>query len=127
MPEGVVSSNWGGRTRAKLSVPYNMTGVLNFMNAVSRIILCEMVFTAQPISAARAERLDPIKKVAKTIKEHLWCILNAVVLKLSNGPAEGINSRIKIRCRGFRNKERVANAIYFRLGGPDLYPEAAIR
>ena len=37
-------------------------------------------------------------------------------LKVSNGPAEGINSRIKaikVRSHGFRNKERFANAIYF--------------
>ncbi|WP_419606410.1 transposase, partial [Thiolapillus sp.] len=42
--------------------------------------------------------------------------LAAIVLKVSNGPAEGINSRIKmikVRSRGFRNKERFANAIYF--------------
>ena len=72
-------------------------------------------------------RLEPMKKVAKTIKKHLWGILNAIVLKVSNGPAEGINSRIKaikVRSHGFRNKERFANAIYFHLGGLDLYPEA---
>jgi len=75
-------------------------------------------------------RLKPIKKVAKTIKEHLWGILNAIVLKVSNGPAEGLNSRIKmikVRSRGFRNKERFANAIYFHLGGLDLYPEGVVR
>jgi transposase len=75
-------------------------------------------------------RLDPIKKVAKTIKEHLWGILNAIVLKVSNGPAEGLNSRIKmikVRSRGFRNKARFANAIYFHLGGLDLYPEGIVR
>lgn len=75
-------------------------------------------------------RLKPIMNVAKTIKEHLWGILNAIVLKVSNGPAEGINSRIKmikVRSRGFRNKERFANAIYFHLGGLDLYPDGVIR
>ena len=44
----------------------------------------------------------------------------------TNGPAEGINSRIKTikaRSRGFRNQERFANAIYFHLGGLDLYPD----
>ena len=78
------------------------------------------------LSWAMRSRLDPIKEVAKTIKEHLWGILNAIVLKVSNGPAEGLNSRIKmikVRSRGFRNKKRFANAIYFHLGGLDLYPE----
>ncbi|WP_419593204.1 transposase, partial [Thiolapillus sp.] len=44
---------------------------------------------------------------------HGWQRLNAIVLKVSNGPAEGLNSRIKmikVRSRGFRNKERFANA-----------------
>jgi transposase len=84
----------------------------------------------QWLSWAIRSRLDPIKEVAKTIKEHLWGILNAVVLKVSNGPAEGLNSRIKmikVRSRGFRNKERFANAIYFHLGGLDLYPEGINR
>jgi transposase len=79
------------------------------------------------LSWARRCRLEPIKKVARMIKEHLWGILNAIVLKVSNGPAEGINSRIKmikVRSRGFRNKNRFANAIYFHLGGLDLYPQA---
>ena len=51
-------------------------------------------------------------------------------LTVSNGPAEGINSRIKaikVRSHGFRNKERFANAIYFHLGGLDLYPEGICR
>ena len=82
------------------------------------------------LSWAVRSRLDPIKEVAKTIKAHLWGILNAVVLKVSNGPAEGLNSRIKMikfRSRGFRNKERFANAIYFHLGGLNLYPEGVVR
>jgi len=75
-------------------------------------------------------RLEPIKKVARMIKEHLWGIINAITLNVSNGPAEGLNSRIKmikVRSRGFRNKERFANAIYFHFGGLDLYPDGVIR
>lgn len=71
-------------------------------------------------------RLEPMKKVAKTIKEHLWKITNAIALKASKGRAESINSRIKtikIRACGFRNVERITTAIYFYLGGLDLYPE----
>ncbi len=82
------------------------------------------------LSWAQRSRLDPIREVAKTIKEHLWGILNAIILKVSNGPAEGINSKIKmikVRSRGFRSKQRFANAIYFHLGGLDLYPEGAVK
>lgn len=82
------------------------------------------------LSWAVRSRLAPIKKVAQTIKAHLWGILNAIVLRVSNGPAEGINSRIKmikVRSRGFRNKNRFARAIYFHLGGLNLYPEGVAR
>jgi len=75
-------------------------------------------------------RLEPIRQVARIIKKHLWGIINAVLLKVTNGGAESINSRIKmikIRSRGFRNKARYINAIYFHLGGLDLYPEGVSR
>lgn len=58
-------------------------------------------------------------------RSHLWGILNAVVLRATNGPAEGINSRIqmvKARSRGFRNHDRFVAAILFHLGGLDLCP-----
>ncbi len=61
------------------------------------------------------------------IRSHLRGIVNAVVLRATNGPAEGINSRIKtvkVRSRGFRNRERFANAISFHLGGLNLYPDS---
>ena len=81
----------------------------------------------QWLAWAVRSRLKPIREVARIIKDHLWGILNAIVLKVSNGPAEGLNSRIKtikVRSRGFRNKKRFANAIYFHLGGLDLYPDS---
>ena len=70
-------------------------------------------------------RLEPVKEAAKTIEKHLWGLINAIILKVSNGPAESINSRIKtvkVRSRGFRNNERFATAIYFHLGGLELSP-----
>ena len=74
---------------------------------------------------AMRSRLEPVKVAAGTIKRHLWGIINAVVLKLHNGHAESMNSRIqriKRRACGFRNRERFRNAIYFHLGGLELYP-----
>ena len=43
-------------TPAKLGVPYNVTGMLTFLNACSLRIVKEMAFTAQPISAKRAAK-----------------------------------------------------------------------
>ena len=68
-----------------------------------------------------------MKKAARTIKKHLWGIVNSIVLKVSNGPAEGINSQIRgiqKKANGYRNKENLKDAIYFHLGGLDLYPES---
>ena len=72
-------------------------------------------------------RLKPVKKVARTIKNHLEGILTAVVTGATNARAEGFNTmiqKIKRDARGFRNKERFAASIYFHLGGLDVYPEA---
>ena len=47
-------------TPAKLGVPYNVSGMLTFMNAADSRIIKEMIYTAKPISAERAERLGMI-------------------------------------------------------------------
>jgi methylmalonyl-CoA decarboxylase len=50
-------------TPARLGVPYNIAGVLTFLNAASLRIGKEMAFTAKPVSAERAERLGMINYV----------------------------------------------------------------
>jgi methylmalonyl-CoA decarboxylase len=47
-------------TPARLGVPYNVSGMLTFLNACSLRIVKEMVFTAKPLAAERAERLGII-------------------------------------------------------------------
>ncbi|MDZ7660907.1 ISL3 family transposase [Thiohalophilus sp.] len=71
-------------------------------------------------------RLEPVKKVARMIKQHLWGIINAIVLDVTNARAESINSQIKMlkdKARGFRNRERFKTAILFYCGGLSLMPE----
>ena len=51
------------------------------------------------LSWAMRCRLAPIKVAANIIKPHLWGIVNAIILKVSNGPAESINRRINpLKC-----------------------------
>ena len=50
-------------TPAKLGVPYNITGMLTFLNAAPPRIVREMAFTAKPITAERAELLGMINYV----------------------------------------------------------------
>jgi transposase len=70
-------------------------------------------------------RLEPMKRAGKMIREHLWGILNAVVLKATNATSESLNAKIqkvKALACGFRNRERFRNAIYFHCGALELYP-----
>jgi len=72
-------------------------------------------------------RMEPMMRVGRTVKRHLWGIVNAIVHGVSNAAAEGINSviqKLKGRACGFRNWTRFTNAIYFHLGDLDLYPRA---
>jgi transposase len=78
-------------------------------------------------SWAIRSRLEPIKAVARMIKRHLDGVVSAVVTGVTNAAAEGINAtiqKLKANARGYRNRERFRNAIYFHLGGLDLYPES---
>ena len=72
-------------------------------------------------------RLEPIKRVARMIKRHWEGVINAATTDVTNARAEAINSRIqwvkRMAC-GFRNRKNFRNAIYFHLGGLDLYPKA---
>jgi len=44
-------------TPAKFGVPYNAAGFLNFINRLPLTIVKEMFFTAEPLAAARAEKV----------------------------------------------------------------------
>jgi transposase len=78
-------------------------------------------------SWAIRSRLEPIKRVARMIKKHWEGVINAATSDVTNARAEGINSKIqwikRMAC-GYRNRENFRNAIYFHLGGLDLYPDS---
>lgn len=70
-------------------------------------------------------RLQPVKNVAATLKRHLDGVLRFVKHPITNGVAEGLNSKImsiKRKAGGFRNPANFTTAIYFHCGGLDLYP-----
>lgn len=73
-------------------------------------------------------RLEPVKRVGRMIKTHLWGILNAIIARVSNAKSEAMNARIqkvKAMACGFRSRERFRRAILFHLGGLDLLPAGA--
>jgi transposase len=74
---------------------------------------------------ARRSRLEPIRRVAATLKRHVEGLLRYCRHPITNGVAEGLNSKImtiKRKACGFRNPKHFTTAIYFHCGGLDLYP-----
>lgn len=61
-------------TPAKLGVPYNVTGLLTFLNVAPPHIAKELLFTGRPMSAARLERQGVINAVvpAEHISAHVF-------------------------------------------------------
>jgi transposase len=77
---------------------------------------------------ALRSRLEPMRRVAKMIREHLHGIITAIVHRATNAGAESINAkiqRVKRMACGYRNRDRFRNAIYFHLAGLDLYPRTS--
>lgn len=69
--------------------------------------------------------LEPIRRVARMIKNHLDGVINAATSDITNAMSESVNShiqRIKKRACGFRSRTRFREAILFHLGGLDLSP-----
>ena len=80
------------------------------------------------VTWANRSRLEPMKQVARMVQNHMDGIVNAVVYGVTNALSESVNAkiqRVKRMACGFRNRERFRSAIYFHLGGLDLYPAAA--
>ncbi len=90
----------------------------------------------QPAQAERAlkavltwmsrSRLAPIVRAGRTVRRHFDGVMNAILSGITNATAEAINSRIqwlKKQAAGFRSRARFRQAIYFHLGGLDLYPD----
>jgi transposase len=82
-------------------------------------------FFADWYAWAMRSQLEPVKKVAGMLKRHLDGVLRFVKHPITNGVAEGLNSKImsiKRKAGGFRNPHNFTTAIYFHCGGLDLYP-----
>ncbi len=78
---------------------------------------------------ASRSKLEPMVRAARMVRKHLDDILIAIVLRATNAAAESMNpriQRIKAMACGYRNRERVRNAILFHLGGLDLYPRPVL-
>jgi transposase len=76
-------------------------------------------------SRARRSRLAPVKKVAKSLKNHLDGLLNYFIHPITNAVTEGLNSRIqeiKANARGFRSFDNYRARILFFCGKLNFFP-----
>lgn len=74
---------------------------------------------------ATHSRLAHVAKAAKTLKNHLEGIVNAVLYGITNALTEGLNSKIEAIKRsacGFRNKQNFRTAVLFHCGKLDMMP-----
>jgi transposase len=75
--------------------------------------------------SARRSKLEPVKQVALTLKDHLHGLLNYFLYPITNAMTEGFNSKIqaiKADARGFRRFENYRYRILFHCGKLDLMP-----
>ena len=78
-------------------------------------------FLDQWCTRTMRSQLEPMKKVARTLRNHRELILNWFRAKgaLSSGVVEGFNNKVKLTVRksyGFRTYEAVETALYHNLG-----------
>jgi transposase len=75
------------------------------------------------LSWATRSRLEPIKRFAKTIKNHWTGIIRYFESRLTSGAMESLNSRIqeiKRRARGFRNINNFIAMVYLEAANLDF-------
>jgi transposase len=74
---------------------------------------------------ASHSRLEPVKRVARMIRDHLVNVLTYFEHRVTNAASEALNSTIQMikkRAFGFRSFRNFRTAVLFRCGGLQLYP-----
>ena len=82
---------------------------------------CAGKFLDEWCTRAMRSKIEPMKKVAKTLRRHRDLILNWFVAKgaISAGIVEGLNNKAKLTMRkayGFRTEKAIEMALYHQLG-----------
>lgn len=107
-------------TPAKLGVPYDIEGTLSFMQSVSMPIIKEMLFTAQPMPAARALQVglinhmtSPEKLEAATAELAAQIIRNSpLVISLLKEQLRVLSEAYPLNPEGFQRIQSIRRRIY---------------
>ena len=79
--------------------------------------------------AARS-RLTPFVKLGRTIRKHAEGILAYLDTKMTNGPVEGINNKLRViarRAYGFHSPGALISMLFLCCGGIELAPPLPTR
>ena len=74
--------------------------------------------------AARS-RLGPFVKLARTVRKHATGILAYLDTRMTNGPVEGINNKLRViarRAYGFHTHGALISMLFLCCGGVQLAP-----
>lgn len=124
IPESKQTEQQKERVQA-LSKQYPKTGrAYRMVQALDEMYKCDKPSDAKQVfkrlySWLRRSRLEPMKKVANTLKKNEKNILSYFYARVTNAIAEGINSLIqsgKRRARGFATFEGYRTMIYLTVG-----------
>lgn len=124
IPESRLTENQQKRVKElskqfpKTGRAYRMVQVLDEMYKCSRPADAEAIFN-RLISWLKRSRLEPMKKVAESLKQRKSTILAYFRYRITNAIAEGINSLIqaaKRKARGFKTFDGFASMIYLVVG-----------
>src|SRR5919112_1858581 len=107
-------------TPAKLGLPYNVGGMLTFLNATGLKMAKEMTFTAQPIDAVRAERHGMINHVVPVpeLEPFTWELVHQIT---ANAPLSISVMKEQLRIlagahpmtpQGFERVQRLRRVVY---------------
>jgi methylmalonyl-CoA decarboxylase len=101
-------------TPARLGVPYNISGLLTFLNRIPRAVLNEMAFTAEPVDAQRAADLGIVNHVVPA--EEIASYTLALARRISRNAPLAI-SAMKEQLRLLQSAHSLTPEMFERLQG----------
>jgi len=113
-------------TPAKLGLPYNVAGLLNFMSRLPLNVVKEMFFSAEPIPAERAERIGIANRIvpAADLEKEVYAMAktlttrSAAAIAASKESIRVLSESVPINPATFEYLHGLRRQVYF---GPDYH------
>ncbi|HEY2450771.1 MAG TPA: methylmalonyl-CoA decarboxylase [Mycobacterium sp.] len=113
-------------TPAKLGLPYNVAGILNFMSRLPLNVVKEMFFSADLITAERAERVGIVNQIvaADQLEDTVYAMARTLTMRSSGAIAAAkeairtLSESVAINPATFEYLHGLRRDVYF---GPDYH------